>query len=333
MPDTISGYSGSSVLILGGAGFLGSHIARRVATLGARVTIVDAMFEYAGGNPANLHGLPASVELIERDVCAMSDLSQQVASADMVVDAMGTTGHQWAYRRPDLDLAANVTSHLAVLQAVVGARPKPRLVHLSTRSVYGRAQATGIDETHPTQPIDVQGSHKLLAERHIELLGHREGLNASVLRIGNCYGPGQRLSGDDVGLIGGFLRDAMLDSAAVVYGGTDRHRDFLFVDDLADAVLAAGVRTAEGIRVLNIAGASERLVNVAEQTVAAVGKGRVELAPFPDEIGRMDPGAFVMDCSRARQELDWAPKTPLAIGLKETVQYYGAHARSYGLNI
>jgi nucleoside-diphosphate-sugar epimerase len=304
-----------------------------MAALGARVTIVDAMLAHSGANRANLRSLPsaAEVEVIEADVCAMNDFDRRLGAADVVIDAMGTTGHQWAYLHPDLDLAANVTSHLAVLRAAAAASTRPRLVHLSTRAVYGRAQTKAIDETHPTQPIDIQGGHKLLAERHIGWLSDRIGLRTTILRIGNCYGPGQRLSGDDVGLIGGFFRDIMLGRKAVVYGGSGRHRDFLFADDLADAVLAAGVDTTPGGRVFNIAGASERVIAVAEQTVAAAKRGGVELAPFPDDVARMDPGDLVLDCTLAEQVLRWRPKTLLAAGLRQTADYYATYAQDYGL--
>jgi len=331
--ETATEYGGSRVIVLGGAGFLGSHIARRVAASGGRVTIIDAMLAYSGANRANLHGVSetAELEVIEADVATMSDFDRRLAAADVVIDAMGTTGHQWAHLHPHLDLAANVTSHLTVLRALAAARSKPHLVHLSTRAVYGRAQAKVIDEAHPRQPIDIQGSHKLLAERHLELLADRDGLTFTVLRIGNCYGPGQRVSGDDVGLIGGFFRDIMLGRTAVVYGGSARRRDFLFADDLADAVLAAGVQSRGGPRVFNIGGASERLMEVAEQTVATARRGAVSLAPFPDDVGRMDPGDFVLDCSLAQQVLRWSPKTSLAAGVEETVDYYSTHAQNYGL--
>lgn len=334
MSDTTTEYGGSRVLVLGGLGFLGSHIARRAAALGARVTIVDAMLGYSGANRANLHGLPptAQVDVIQADVCAMRDLKQRLDAADVVFDAMGTTGHQWAYLHPHLDLDANVTSHLAVLRAAADLGSKPHVVHLSTRAVYGRAVAHVIDEMHPRQPIDIQGSHKLLAERHIELLADRMGLRATILRIGNCYGPGQRLSGADVGLFGGLFRDIMLGRTALVYGGEGRHRDFLFADDLADAALAAGVEVARTSRVFNVGGASERVVAVAEQIVSAARRGAVEVVPFPDDVGRMDPGDFVLDCSLAERVLRWTPKTPLAAGVRETTDYYATYARNYGLS-
>ena len=331
--DLSSRYNNARVLVLGGAGFLGSHIVGRLAALGARVTSVDAMLSYSGANPANLRHLASSgnVELVVEDVTEMADLTSRLDGADVVFDAMGTTGHQWAYHQPELDLAANVTSHLTVLRGVAAASSKPHLVHLGTRAVYGRPQAPVVDEEHPREPIDIQGTHKLAAERHLELLADRAGVSATILRIGNCYGPGQRLSGGDVGLIGGFLRDIMGGGTAVVFGGPERRRDFLFADDLADAALAAGTRPARGVRVFNVAGSRERLVEVAEQTVSVAGRGRVDLAPFPEEVGRMDPGDIVLDCTRARDVLQWTAKTPFATGLDITIHYYASHARSYGL--
>ena len=327
-------YIDSRVLVLGGAGFLGSHIARRLAEVGARVTIIDAMFAYSGANRANIRGLPASVELIECEIGEIRDLGHLLATADLVVDAMGTTGHHWAYRYPDLDLRSNVSSHLVVLRALQSFKastPRPRLVHLGTRSVYGRPCAEIVNEEHPPEPIDIQGSHKLLAERHLALLGDPMRLTTTILRIGNCYGPGQRMSGDDLGLMGGFLRTIMTGGTVAVFGGRERERDFLFVDDVADAVLRAGARSTAGRCVFNVAGARVRLISLVQQIVASVGKGSLEMAEFPDEVRRMDPGAFVMDCALAERTLGWTPRTPLPTGIQETVRYYADRRQDYGL--
>jgi UDP-glucose 4-epimerase len=328
------GDGASRVLVLGGAGFLGSHVARRFAALGARVTIVDAMFTHGGANRANLRGLPPSVEVIECDISALPDLERHLAAADLVVDAMGATGHQWASRYPDLDLASNVSSHLVLLQSLQALQPgksRPRIVHLGTRAVYGRGGEESVDEQRAPAPIDIQGSHKLLAERHLTLLGSQMCLTTTVLRIGNCYGPGQRLSGDDVGLLGGFLRQIMAGGSAVVFGGSERQRDFLFVDDVTDAVLAAAAIHAPGTHIFNIAGRRVPLTSVVNELIAAAGRGSSEMAEFPDEVKRIDPGAFVLDCTRAERTLGWTPKTPLALGIGETVRYYALHGQDYGV--
>jgi nucleoside-diphosphate-sugar epimerase len=117
-----------------------------------------------------------------------------------------------------------------------------------------------------------------------------------------------------------------------VYGGGDRRRDFLYADDLADAVLAAGGHPRDGAHVFNIGGASERLVDVANQVARTANRGAVDLVPFPDEIGRLDPGDFVLDCSLARQVLRWAPATSVMEGLEATVGYYATYAQDYGLD-
>lgn len=319
-------------MVLGGGGFVGSAIARRLVRLGAQVSIVDSMVECGGGNPFNLRGLRPQAEFVQSDVRHLPDLGDRLLASDIVFDTMGTTGHVWASKHPQLDLDCNVSSHLAVLQACETVKACPTLVLLSTRSVYGRGTMKAVDESQPTNPIDIQGAHKQLAELHLGFLGHSLGIHATILRLGNCYGPGQRLRGDDVGLIGGFLREILSGRIASVFGGERRKRAFLFVEDAVDAALEAGERSNCERNVFNIAGPEVNLAELAGMIASLAGRGQVQLRPFPADVLRIDPGDFTMDCSAANRFLEWHPRTRLEEGLRSTVDFFSKHGKHYGLD-
>src|SRR5712691_11841726 len=148
--------SRQSVVVLGGAGFIGSHIVERFGELGNDVTVIDGLLPNTGGARENLQHCRAHVRFIELRVEDVRNLGDILGQADVIVDCMAWTSHMDALGDPELDLRLNATSHLHVVRTLQpGSRAK--IIYLGSRGQYGNPEVAEIDETTSMLPVDVQG--------------------------------------------------------------------------------------------------------------------------------------------------------------------------------
>ncbi len=306
--------------VFGGAGFIGSNICRALAAAGWKVRAVDGLMPRSFADPRLLDG----IENLSFSHCVTDTFDQVpelVEGAELVVDAMGWTRHLDAIQDPAYDLRLNVASHLPVIRACAQAASKPRLViHLASRHQYGRPVTPVIDESSPMEPIDVQGVHKVAAERHWRIFASaRAGVAVASLRFGNTYGPGQPAGEGDIGLIGGFMRAALRDERIVVFG-SGRRRNVLYAPDLAQVVVRlSGAPLEVGFAPLNVSGRDTTIRELAEAVIAASGRGTLAEEPMPEHLERIEIGDAVLDDSRLRATIGQVPVTPLEEGLRATV--------------
>ena len=318
--DLLRRWAGRKVLITGGAGFLGSNVARTLAGAGVDVIAVDCFLAEGGANRSNLEG--TTVRLIEADIGDGAKMMPLLADRDVVFNFAGRTGHLDSMTDPMSDLADNAESQLAFLEACRKANPRLRIVFTSTRQVYGRPQRLPVDESHPIEPPDINAIHKLAAENY-HLLYHRvHGLKSSVLRLTNCFGPAMRIKDARQTFVGIWLRKALEDGAVEVWGGEQR-RDLLFATDLVAAVMTAADSDAVMGRVFNLGGnGAVSLATLAQTLIKVAGRGRIERREFPAERKSIDIGDFVLDDSAFRAATGWAPTVGLDQALAATIAYY-----------
>ena len=325
--DLLRRWAGRKVLITGGAGFLGSNVARAVAAAGADVIAVDCFLAEGGANRSNLDGTTA--RLVEADIGDSTKMAPLLADRDVVFNFAGRTGHLDSMTDPLGDLADNAGSQLAFLEACRKANPGLRIVFTSTRQVYGRPQRLPVDENHPIEPPDINAIHKLAAENY-HLLYHRvHGLKSCVLRLTNCFGPGMRIKDARQTFVGIWLRKALEDGAVEVWGGEQR-RDLLFATDLVAAVMTAADSDAVMGRALNLGGnGAVSLATLAQTLIKVAGRGRIERREFPAERKSIDIGDFVLDDSAFRAATGWAPAVGLDQALAESIAYYRERLARY----
>jgi nucleoside-diphosphate-sugar epimerase len=199
--------------------------------------------------------------------------------------------------------------------------PDAAIVQTSTRQVYGRPQYLPVDESHPTNPIDVNGVDKLACEQFHLVYAKVHGLRASALRLTNVYGPRQHLGRDGLGFLPVFIRRALEGDEIELFGDGSQLRDCLHVDDIVDALLlAASTPEAHG-EVFNL-GHPEvlPLSEIARLTIAAAGSSSaVKCVPWPDELERIDIGSFQGDFGKAQRVLGWTPAISFGDGIASTL--------------
>ncbi len=323
-------FAGKRVLITGGLGFLGSSLARELVDAGARVVLVDSLVPEYGGNPANLAGIEDRVTVNISDVRDQHSLAPLLRGQDVLFNLAGQTSHLDSMTDPFTDLEINCRSQLSILEACRRHNPDVKIVFASTRQIYGRPRYLPVDEAHPVAPVDVNGIDKAAGEAYHLLYGEVYGLRVCALRLTNTYGPRMRVRDARQTFLGVWLKSVLRGEPIEVWGDGSQRRDLLFVDDAVEAFRLAAAREEADGEVFNVGvDASVSLLGLAELLVELHGGGSVELLPFPPERKAIDIGDYFTRADKIRAALGWEAATPLADGLRRTLDYYAERGEAY----
>jgi UDP-glucose 4-epimerase len=323
-------YRGRRVLVTGGLGFIGSNLARRLVDLGADVLVIDALIPDSGGDVFNLEGVETRLRVNVSDIRQGSTMNHLVRGRDVVFNLAGQVSHIDSMRDPHLDLEVNCRSQLTLLEACRYHNPSAKVVFAGTRQVYGKADVLPVDERHLVRPTDVNGINKAAGEYYHIVYNNVFGVRACSLRLTNVYGPRQLIRHNRQGFIGWFIRLAIEDRTIQIYGDGSQIRDFVFVDDAADAFLRAGASDVCNGEVFNIGGDQPiRHRDLAALILEVAGTGRVEFVEWPAEKKVIDIGDFYADSSKFRRTTGWSPSTNLREGLRRTIDFYREHLTHY----
>jgi UDP-glucose 4-epimerase len=323
-------YRDRPVMITGGLGFIGSNLAWTLVDLGARVLIVDSLIDDYGGNLFNIHGLEDRLRVNVADVRQQSTMNYLVRGQDVIFNLAGQVSHIDSMRDPYTDLEINCRAQLSILEACRNFNAGVKIVFAGTRQVYGKADSLPVSESHLVRPVDVNGINKAAGEYYHLLYNNVFGVRACSLRLTNVYGPRQLLKHNRQGFIAWFIRLAIEDREIQIYGDGSQRRDFVYVDDAADAFLRAGASDACNGQVLNVGGlepvAHRDLV---ELLIGIAGSGSRRFVEWPPEKKAIDIGDFYADSTCINRTLGWSPATALADGLRQTVEFYRSHFGHY----
>ncbi len=301
-------------LVTGGAGFIGSNLVDALLGRGGEVTAVD---DLTTGRRANLEPAIASgAELVEadiRDADAMRALMERV-QPDAVFHLAAQIDVRRSTADPGFDAAVNVGGTIAMLDAARAAGV-PRFVNSSTGgAIYGEGRTIPAPEDHPVAPEAPYGQSKFAAEGYCDLFGRLHGISAVSLRYGNVYGPRQDPLGE-AGVVAIFCGRLLEGRRPTVFGDGLQTRDYLHVDDVVRANLAAAKASVTGA--INVGtGVETSVLDLVE------GLRQASAAPFEPDHAPERPGEvrrIALDASRARDELGWEPAISVREGLERTL--------------
>jgi UDP-glucose 4-epimerase len=322
-------FAGRRVLITGGAGFIGSNLARRLVRLGAVVTVVDSLIPEYGGNRRNLAGLERKVQVHIADVRDAHRLPHFVQDQDFLFNLAGQTSHMDSMSDPQTDLEINARAQLSILEACRRHNPGVRIVFASTRQVYGRPEYLPVDEWHPLRPVDVNGINKLAGEEYHLLYHTVHGLRTCALRLTNTIGPRMRIRDARQTFLGVWIRQLLESRPIEVWGGAQL-RDFTYVDDAVEAFLLAAASPAAVGQVFNLGGRERiSLRALADLLIEIAGGGQRAIRRFPAARRKIDIGDFYADYGLIERTLGWRPRTALRAALARTVAFYRRELRHY----
>jgi UDP-glucose 4-epimerase len=323
-------YRGRKVLITGGLGFIGSNLARQLVALGADVLLVDSLIPDYGGNLFNIDGIADRVRVNVADIRQQSTMNFLVRDRAVVFNLAGQVSHIDSMRDPYTDLEINCRSQLTILEACRYFNPGVKVVFAGTRQVYGRPDSLPVSEAQLVRPTDVNGINKAAGEYYHLVYNNVFGVRACSLRLTNVYGPRQLIKHNRQGFIAWFIRMAIEDQTIPIYGDGAQLRDFVYVDDAADAFLRAGAMDACNGEVFNVGG--DQALNhraLTTMLVDVAGSGRVEFVAWPAEKKAIDIGSFYADSTKFKTVTGWSPTVGMREGLTRTVAYYRLHMDRY----
>jgi UDP-glucose 4-epimerase len=323
-------YRGRRVMVTGGLGFIGSNLARQLVALGADILLVDSLIDDYGGHLFNIDGIETKVRVNIADIRQDTTMNYLVRDREVIFNLAGQVSHIDSMRDPYNDLEINCRSQLTLLEACRNHNPAAKVVFAGTRQVYGKPDHLPVDETHLVRPTDINGINKAAGEYYHLVYNNVFGVRACSLRLTNIYGPRQLVRHNRQGFIGWFVRLVVEDRELQVFGDGLQLRDFVYVDDAADAFLRAGASDAVNGQAFNVGGAQPiSHLELVTLLIETAGTGGYRLVDWPADKKAIDIGSFYADSTRFRTTTGWAPDTTLRDGLARTIAYYRQHLPRY----
>ncbi|MCU1385898.1 MAG: hypothetical protein JWL71_4595 [Acidobacteria bacterium] len=319
----MSGYQDRRALVIGGFGFIGRHVTERLRAKGAVVTVLTR--STAAHADAVRVVAAAGATIVEGDLRDAAAMAAAVTGQDVVFNLAGQSGAVRSMEDPYTDLDVNVRGNLVLLDALRAEAPRARLVFVSSRLAYGAGGADPIGEERVADPLCVHAIHKLAVEHYLRVYRSVYGLSFTVARLTNPYGPGQPAARTAYGVVNRLIHLALTDQALPIYGDGGQRRDYLYIDDAVDALLALGVSEGSDGVIYNVgSGVGTPLVDMARAIIAMAGSGRLAFTAWPQIAQQVETGDFVADITRITREIGWRPCVSLRDGLQRTVSHYRA---------
>ena len=330
MRDLREEFTGKTVLITGGLGFIGSNIAIRLAGLGAEVTIVDAMIADYGGNLFNIKPVEKKIKINFSDISDVNSMNYLVRDRDYIFHCAGQVCHIMSLTNPFPDIDFNIKGTAILLEACRKYNPWAKIIKMGTRGQYGPAVKLPVDEEAPTNPKGIYEISHLTAERIMRVYNDIHGIKSVLLRLTNIYGPRSQMKHSRFGVVNWFIRQSIDGETIKVFGDGKLLRDFLYIDDCVDAVLSSAVKEKAVGEILNVGiDKPTSFLELVKEIIEIGGSGRWEFAPFSAERKAQEPGDFYSDIRKIKRIASWEPKFSLREGLEETFAYYKKYKKYY----
>ena len=320
-------YQDRAVLVTGGLGFVGSNLTDRLIALGARVTVVTPL--RARHAESALAFEKRGVHIVEADVRDPGAMRGVAAGTDVIFNLAGQSGAVRSVEDPLTDLDVNCRGSLVLLEAVREVNRNAKVVFSSSRLTYGQVGEQPAREDHDLDPRCTHAIHKLAVEQYLRMYRQLFGVRYAVARMTNPYGPGQPGARTDYGIVNRMIHLALAGETITVYGDGRQRRDYIYIDDVVEALLRLGEPGVSDGMTYNVGtGLGTALVDMARAIIAMAGRGQLEHAPWPTLAQQIETGDFRADISRIQTELGWQPRVTLEDGLQRTVARYRACATS-----
>ena len=295
-------------LVVGGNGFIGSHLVDRLLADSWQVSILHKYEQRRFGE------MPANVQHFRGDLTQETLVRKALAGVDIVFHLLWTTTaiHELANRDPIADVQANMVPSIALMAACRAAGVKRLIFTSSGGTVYGPAQELPIPEKHPGNPLTAYGVSKLAVEKYLQMFRHLHGLDYAIIRPSVPYGPYQNPLGRQ-GAPAVFTYRIAHGLPITIWGDGSVTRDYFYISDLIDSLLLVAKRPLDNSPVFNIGGGQGisllALISTIEKAVGK--KAKVQFKPARD----FDAPNIVLDTSRAANQLGWQPLVSLDDGI------------------
>ena len=324
-----SKFRNKKILITGGLGFIGSNLAIKLVSLGAKVEIYDALIKGFGGNLFNVEPVKNKLTITIGDMREKTKIEKAILKKDYVFNLAGTLSHIDSMANPFIDLDINCRAQLRLLETCRKFNKQVTIVFAGTRNQYGKALYLPVDEKHIQEPTDINGINSIAAEKYHLLYNRIYGIKAVSVRMTNTFGPRHQMKHSRQGVLNWFIKLLMDGEAIQLYGDGSQIRDVNYVDDVVVAlIMCAQSKKNEG-EIYNLGGNPLSLKEFIERVIKNLGYGKYKLVPFPKDRMPIEIGNYVADITKISKEFDWKPKTNVDEGIKKTIEYYQKYKKYY----
>lgn len=304
------------VLVMGGMGFIGSHLSRLLLHEGYSVRIFDKLY----CSRSLIADIERKIEIEEGDADRPEDILRALSDIDIAVDFIHTTVPGASMKDPTYDVQSNVVSHTAWLSQLNKTKLS-RIIYVSSGgTVYGIPRENPLGEDHPTEPICSYGITKLAVEKYIAMYSDIYGIDYRICRPANVYGEGQHLHVGQ-GVIGVFLEQCLKKQSIEIWGDGTVSRDYNYVADMVRGVVALIQHNGEG-RIFNISSGRGYSLNNIITIIRDDLKIPVQVNYMPSR--GFDVPVNILDSSRLMRETGWKPQIDLMTGMRRVYDYLKA---------
>ncbi len=317
-------------LINGGLGMIGSTIAKILVEANAEVTIVDAMVEPFGANLFNIDQIKDKVSLHLFDIKDTEKMKREVEGKDVILNLAGQIAHNDSILNPLYDAKMNYLYQLNVVECVRQVNPNAKIIFSGSRLQFGKISSIPVDENHISKPETPYAFHKQATENMYQFYNHQYNLDTVVFRIANPFGPRGQIKHPKYTIINYFIGQALKGKTISVFGNGNQLRDYIFVEDLANAFIAASVTAKSKGQIFNIgSGKGTSFLNMVKIIIKSVGNGSFQNIPWPEDYINVETGDYITNIDKAKEILNWIPITDFEKGVSETVKFYSKHFSEY----
>jgi len=310
------------VLVTGGAGFIGSHIASSFAASGARVRVID---DLSTGHRENLEAIKGDLDFIHGSVVDEQAVSRAMEDAELVFHEAALPSVPRSVENPRETHVACVDATFSLLLAARDKKVR-RVVYAASSSAYGDQPVLPKQEEMLPEPLSPYAVAKLVGEYYCQVFTRVYGLETVALRYFNVFGPRQDPGSQYSGVISRFITVLLNGQRPTIFGDGEQSRDFTYVDNVVDANLrAAETKTGIG-RVINIGNGEQTTLNqLLKEIKALIGNSEIEAEYQPTRAG--DVRDSLADITRAREFLGFQTRVDLLEGLQLTIDWWKAQPK------
>lgn len=315
-------YAGKRAIVTGARGYVGANVAARLAQAGARVVRVTR-------SPL---APTAGFEDVIGDIGDTALWQRVLPGADVVFHFAAQTSGYMADRDPPADLIVNVAASLQLFESCRRLAPEAVVVLAGAATQAGLTDSLPVTEQHRDLPLTIYDLHKQMAESHLLHYARRGWLRGACLRIPNTFGPGPDVGAAERGVLNKVIRRALAGQPITVYGTGEYLRDYVFIDDLADAFLYAGAHgdAVTGRHFFLGSGIGRTLAQAFTAAAAAAARrcgitAPVTNVPWPEGMSSIEFRNFVADPAAFHQATGWQPQTAFESGLDITADFFSQH--------
>jgi len=306
------------IIIIGGCGFIGLHLAKRLSSLDCDLII---LYRSNLDKVKNLD-FTKKIKFIKGNIKEYKDIEKSIKDKDIIINfaaVVNPTSDFELYQ----DLEVNCKGQFNILEARKNINPDSKYLFLGSRTQFGRVKKEDlpIPEDYCQRPISLYGIHKQTSENYCKLYKRTFNLQSTILRLPQVYGPSLTKEKTH-SIIDKFVKKALKNEKFYVNGYGKDIKDLIYIDDVIDLIIKIlNSNIKEGI--FNVgSGEKVQLIDIAKKIVKLCNSGSFEAVPFPEDLVNFELGSFFFDISKASKEFDWKPKISLDEGIKRVIDFY-----------